>query len=138
MKMTWIDYLGNKLAVDSVYSAAPSLVDVRLHEVRLHQDGPRVSLRLDLNDFPDNPPRKWVVGKFNRTQLTLVLIDISDFQMTGWSLNNIGDLTFDKCNVGIRVKFAGPSLRIECTARFIEVEKISGYCDSDAITRQTG
>lgn len=130
MKMTWIDCLGNKLPVNSVYSVAPPLADVRLHEVRLHQDGPRVSLRLDLNEFPENPPQKWAVGKFNRAQLTLVLIDITDFQMTGWSLNNIGELTLDKYSVGTRLKFTGQSLRIECTTRFIEVETISGYCDS--------
>ena len=80
--------------------------------------------------FPENPPQKWAVGKFNRAQLTLVLIDITDFQMTGWSLDNIGELTLDKYSVGIRVKFTGQSLQIECTTRFIEVETISGYCDS--------
>ena len=133
MKMTWIDCLDNKLPVESFYSVAPLLTDVRLHEVRLHQDGPRVSLRIDLNEFPDNPPRKWVIGKFNRAQLTLVLIDIIDFQLTGWSLNNIGNFVLDSFSGGIHVKFIGHSLLIDCTARFIEAEKISGYYDPEAI-----
>ena len=133
MKMTWIDCLDNKLPVESFYSVAPLLTDVRLHEVRLHQDGPRVSLRIDLNEFPDNPPRKWVIGKFNRAQLTLVLIDIIDFQLTGWSLNNIGNFVLDSVSGGIQVKFIGHSLLIDCTARFIEAEKISGYYDPEAI-----
>jgi len=134
MKMTWIDCLDNKLPVESFYAVAPSLTDVRLHEVRLHQDGPRVSLRIDLNDFPDNPPRKWAIGKFNRAQLTLVLIDIIDFQMTGWSLNNIGTFVLSSVSGGIHVKFIGHSLLIDCMARFIEAEKISGYNDSETIT----
>ena len=132
--MNWIDHLNNKLPIKSIYSLAPSLVNVRLHEVRLHQDGPRVSLRLDLNEFPDNPPRKWVAGKFNRAQLTLVLIGIDDFQMTGWNLNNIGELMIDGCSVGIHLKFSGPCLGINCTAQFVEVEKISGYFDSEVTT----
>lgn len=134
MKMTWTNHLGNKLPVESIYSKAPSLVEVRLHEVRLHQDGPRISLRIDLNEFPDNPPQKWIVGKFNRAQLTLVLIDINDFRMTGWCLNNIGDLTLNDCDAGTNLKFTGKALRIDCTAKFLEVEKISGYCDSEATT----
>ncbi len=88
-------------------------------------------MRLDLNEFPDNPPRKWVLRKVNRVQLTLVLIDIDAFQMNGWSLNNFGELTLERCDKGILVKFTGKSLRINCTARFLDVEKIAGYHDSE-------
>jgi Immunity protein 50 len=130
--MTWIKYVGNKQSVESIFSKAPSLAEVRLHEIRLHQDGPRISLRLDLNEFPDNPPPKWVVGKFNRAQLTLVLIDINDFQMNGWNRNNIGELILEGRDEGIKLKFVGQFLRIDCFAQFLEVEKISGYCDSEA------
>lgn len=124
--------MGNKLPIESIYSQAPSLDRVRLHEVRLHQDGPRISLRLDLNEFPDNPPRKWIVGNFNRAQLVLVLIDIVGVQLSGWSLNNIGELAIEGCDTGINVKFTGQPLQLECTARFLEVEKISGYHDTES------
>jgi hypothetical protein len=117
--------------MESIYSKAPSLCDVRLHEVRLHQDGPRVSVRVDLNQFPDMPPHKWILGKFNRAQLTLVLIDIRLFQMNGWELNNIGNLTIEKQGDDVRLIFGGESSRIDCSARFLEVEKLTGYFDSE-------
>ncbi len=132
--MTWTNHLGNKLPVESLYSEPPLLDQLRLHEVRLHQDGPRISLRLDLNEFPDRPPKKWVAGKFNRIQLTLVLVDIDSFRMDGWDLNNIGDLSLKDCDAGVCLQFDGPTLQIDCTARFLEVEKISGYYDSEATT----
>lgn len=89
-------------------------------------------MRLDLSEFPDNPPRKWVLRKVNRVQLTLVLIEIDAFQMKGWSLNNLGELTFERCDENILVKFTGEALLINCTARFLDVEKIAGYHDSEA------
>lgn len=134
MKMTWTNYLGNKLPVESIYSKIPLLNQLRLHEVRLHQDGPRVSLRFDLNEFPDKPPKKWVAGKFNRAQLTLVLIDIGSFRMSGWGLNNIGKLSLKDCDAGVCLQFSGQFMQIDCTGRFLEVEKISGYYDSEGST----
>ena len=126
----WTQYLGNPLPIKSVYSTVPSLENVRLQEIRLHQDGPRVSLRIDLNSFPENPPRKWIIAKFNRVQLTLILIDISELYLRGWSLNNIGDLNLVASDAGIAVVFDGESVKFECVARFVEVEKLSGYFDS--------
>jgi len=126
----WTQYLGNSLPIKSVYSTVPSLTNVRLQEIRLHQDGPRVSLRIDLNSFPENPPRKWIAAKFNRVQLTLLLIDISELYLRGWNLNNIGDLNFVASDARIAVAFDGESVKFECNARFVEVEKLSGYFDS--------
>jgi hypothetical protein len=127
----WTRLLGNSEAIDAVYAKAPSLLKARLHEVRLHHDGPRISLRLDLNEFPEQPPSKWIVCKFNRAQLTLVLIDVQRFQMQGWSANNLGDVEIDKCDDGVQLTFRGGSATLECRAGFVEVEKLSGYCDSE-------
>lgn len=96
----------------------------------MHQDGPRISLRVDLNEYPDKPPRKWIGGKFNRVQLTFVLLDIKNFQVNGWSANNVGKLTLKDCDTGVSLRFAGQSVQIDCIAHFLEVEKISGYYDS--------
>jgi len=51
----WTKLLVDAKAIDAIYSAAPSLLEARLHEVRLHQDGPRASLRFDLKDYPQQP-----------------------------------------------------------------------------------
>lgn len=129
--MSWTNLLGNKQPVESMYSTAPPLAEVRLHEVRQHQDGPRISMRIDLNAFPDKPPKKWIAGKLNRAQLTLVLIDVQSFQMNGWGLNNVGDLKLVESENGVNLQFISPSAQIECSARFLEVEEISGYFDSE-------
>ena len=133
--MDWIHCLGNAKPIESVYSVPPSLSNVRLHEIRFHQDGPRISLRFDLNEFPDQPPKKWVGGQFNRAQLTLVLIDIIDANISGWKLNNVGSIDLSKNEEEVRLTFEGEKQSVDLKARFVEVEKLSGYRDSEtAIT----
>lgn len=126
--MTWTECLGNSLPITSIYPKIPSLNNVRLHEVRLHQDGPTVSLRFDLDSYPDNPPAKWVVGGYNRAQLTLMLIGVFSLQIQGWELDNIGHIALVRSNEVVRLEFAGGTTQIVCSSQFVEVEKISGYC----------
>ena len=58
--MSWIELLTEAQFLSSLYTdSAPSLEVVVLHEVRLLRDGPAVTLRFDLHDFPASPPSKW-------------------------------------------------------------------------------
>ena len=82
--MNWTNRLDNKSPLESLYSRAPSLSDVRIHEVRL-----------------------------------------------GWGLNNTGDLKIEEYREGVELKFFGQNVRIDCRSRFLEVEKLSGYRDSE-------
>jgi hypothetical protein len=133
--MAWTNYLSNKRLIEFIYPKAPELSGVRIHEVRLNQDGPTMSVRFDLSELPDNPPPKWAAARFNRVQLTLSLVQIDRFLMSGWGLDNIGDVTIEQWDGGVRLKCIGPSLRVDCCARFMEVQKLSGYCDSKADLR---
>ncbi|ADG69430.1 conserved hypothetical protein [Planctopirus limnophila DSM 3776] len=126
--MKWTDVLLNKIPIESIYTKIPSLVDVRLHEMQFHQDGPRVSLRFDPAEYPDNPPRKWIVQKFDQAQITLVLTDVSQLNVLGWGVNNIGDIMMSRSDEGVCVKFVGTSMQMNCCARFVNVERITGYC----------
>ncbi|MEZ5944332.1 MAG: Imm50 family immunity protein [Planctomycetaceae bacterium] len=129
--MSWSTLLLRKQAVESIYSTTPPLVGVRLHEVRQHEDGPRVSLRFDLNDFPDKPPQKWLTSKFNRVQLTLMLIDVQDFTMKGWGTNNIGDIEIVAAGGGVNLVFDAPSVHIACSAGYLDIEGVSAYLNSE-------
>jgi hypothetical protein len=127
----WTKLLVNAKAIDAIYSEAPSLLKTRLHEVRLHQDGPRVSLRIELNDYPKHPPSKWVDDKCNRVQLTLMLIDVKSIEVYGWSENNLGDVEIHESSDGVNLKFRGESGKLECQAGFVDVDTIAAYCDMD-------
>lgn len=130
--MLWTECLLNAKPIESMYSIPPPLDRIRLLEVRLHQDGPRVSLRVDLNVFPDNPPRKWSMSKYNRAQLTLVLIAVDEVRIKGWNIDNIGDLKLIREGGGVKMTFVGDSTEIECRTQFVDIDSLSAYCDSES------
>lgn len=73
----WLDSLDDDRPIRAVYGEQfPSLTAVVFHEVCLHRDGPRVTLRLDLSEFPAHPSKKWLQQEANVVQVELMLIGI--------------------------------------------------------------
>jgi hypothetical protein len=127
--MNWTDCIGNKKPIENLYSVPPSLNGVRVLEVSLHQDGPFVSIRINLNEFPDAPPKEWVANGFNRVQITLMFIEVEDLKIRGWSSNNIVDVVIERRSDRVSVIMRGQGTEIEGVFSFVEVEKVSAYLD---------
>ncbi len=128
--MNWTKCLGNARTIEAIYALPPSLSQVRVHELRCHQDGPRITIRLDLNEYPSNPPEKWLLNGYNRVQMSLSLINVSSIQIAGWSSDNIGDMVLDMIDSVVRLSFIGNTTFIDCCGQFLEIEDISAYFDS--------
>lgn len=126
--MDWADHLQDAAPIRSIFPATPSLESVCLHEVRLHQDGPRLSLRFDLNSFPENPPTKWRAAGYNRVQLTLMLIGLPEIEIKGWDINNVGSLRMTRDGAGVQLIFTSPACQLRIRADFVTLEKISAHC----------
>ena len=78
--MSWISLLDDAQFLLSLYpDSVPSLEGAVLHEVKMLREGPVVSLRFDLPDFPANPPAKWSTQRFNVVQITVTGIGVRRF-----------------------------------------------------------
>src|SRR5262245_52784391 len=130
--MSWTHVLENPKPIESIYSQPPSLDSVRLHEIRLLQDGPTAELRFELNSYPENPPQKWIDRKCNRAQLTLKLVDVVGITVNGWDVDNIGNVNLAKVENEVRLTFTSEGTSIECRASFVYVQELSAYCKGDA------
>ena len=119
----------NKKPIENLYPVTPSLDGVRVLEVNLHQDGPELTMRIDLNEFPDPPPRKWVTNGFNRAQITLVFIEVRTLKINGWSRNNIVDVLIEPRSDCVSLSIRGQGTEIDGLFSFVAIEKISGYRD---------
>ncbi len=129
--MSWVSFLSNSKPIESVYSEPPPLTDVRLHEVRLHQDGPRLSLRIELGSYPLDPPQHWLSAKCNRVQITLMVIGVTNLSLGGWSTDNVGDIEFGRDGHGLTLSLLRSQMQLACNGDFLEVEKLSAYRSSD-------
>lgn len=130
--MDWIDLIGRAEFLRQLFPQAPSLQGLRLFEVNLHQDGPRVLLRFDLKAFPEHPPAKWV-KEANRVQVRLLGVGVQSLQIQGWTANNIVDLEVEAASPkGRRFVARGAGFSLEAVFDSLELTGVSAYCSTEA------
>lgn len=129
--MDWIDLIGSTEFLRKLFPKAPSLHDVRVFEIGLHQDGPRVLIRFDLNEFPAEPPAKWVHSRANRVQIRLMAIGVRELEIRGWSANNIVDIEVAAASPdGVRVVAQGDGFCLNGHFDHVITDGVSAYDDA--------
>lgn len=129
--MDWTNLILNPKTIESFYSRAPSLLGVRILEIMLQENGPTICLRIDLNDFPDKIPKKWLFNGFNQAQIKIRFSGIIRLEISGWATDNIVDIVIEKISEGISLKAKGSRTRIEGICYFVDVEGVTGYVKGD-------
>lgn len=126
--MSWIDVLDHNQFLRSLFpSSDPPLDAVRLHEIKLHQDGPTVILRFDLNEYPAVPPTKWRAAMSNTVQVCVAGITVRELAIRGWTCNNIGRLVFERGVDTIDVEFDAGGCRVAATFEHVWVNSVTAY-----------
>lgn len=129
---TWLDALDDPQGIRAIYGDdVPSLTAVPIHEVCLHRDGPRVVLRFDLPRYPTDPPQKWTAQGFNTVQVQLMLVDILELSLDGWSNESVVDLSLERDDKGVTVATLAGSARCHVRARAAFVTSISAYQNAE-------
>ncbi len=129
--MDWIDLVGSGEFLRKLFPRAPSLRGVRVLEVDLHQDGPRALIRFDLNEFPEQPPTKWMQSHANKVQVRLMGIGIRDLGVSGWSANNVADIqVLAAGSDGVRFIANGPGFHFNGDFEHLAVDSVSAYTDA--------
>ena len=125
----WIQLLAKARALEDIYGAdPPSLRGVDLHEVALHRDGPRATLRFDLAGFPASPPPKWLATRCNRVQLQISAI-VQDVAISGWQTRCRIDLEIARIGSVLAIRADNGAVKIELRSTAVMLDKISAYRD---------
>jgi hypothetical protein len=131
--MDWIDLVGSAEFLRKLFPEAPSLHGVRVLEVSLHQDGPRALIRFDLNEFPKQPPAKWMQSRANRVQIRLMGIGVRDMEIRGWSANDVADIEVAAASPdGLRLVAQGEGFYLKGVFEHVAIDGVSAYCDAAA------
>ncbi|HLL55257.1 MAG TPA: Imm50 family immunity protein [Myxococcaceae bacterium] len=127
--MSWLYCADNPEAVTQLYGAAvPSLEGVRLAEVSLHEDGPRLRLRGDFGTFPENPPARWRLQGYNTVHFELDFFHFSDVSIQGWDSDNRVTLHLESLSgpqVALRV--TGDTVNIQLRCAMLRISRLEGY-----------
>jgi hypothetical protein len=117
-------------AMSQLYKTVPSLEGLELHELLLHRDGPRLTLKANLPCFPDAPPDRWVRQGYNKVSIQLDFWGIQSVNISGWSTNMVVDIQIERIN-GSEISVAANSresqTRFSAVCQFFRIAHITGY-----------
>ncbi|MGE0128126.1 MAG: Imm50 family immunity protein [Blastocatellales bacterium] len=128
----WYQLCENPRAITERYKAEPADTPVVIHEVRLHEDGPLVQLKIDLPVFPEKPHPRWPVGA-NTLQVELNFWGVSAFEQTGWGTDNVGILTLVRDET-LCFSFASNSSKFSGSCISAHINKVTAYIDGSKET----
>ena len=90
----------------------------------------QISIRFDLNQYPINPPEKWILNQNNTVQLTLNLVasEIVIFK-TPKNIPYIGDINITKNLDILSISFTAMQNQIfMINSKFIYLSSLTAYC----------
>lgn len=126
----WTEFLVDDKQLKGIFGdSIVSLMNVSIHEVMMHRNGPAVTLRFDLEDFPIEPPKKWRDNNFNTVQMTLSCVDVSNLSVSGLSTTMNADLVFERLNDKIQLHIQTERFNLHLICNFLMIESISAYVD---------
>lgn len=126
----WTALILNPQGLKAVYGERlPPLTAVRLRQLTLHEDGPALTLRLDLSTFPADPPLKWAAKGFNTVQITLSFSGLRTLTLHGFGTEITADLVLEAAGTGVTVHLAAPGITVAATAEIAYLAALSAYTD---------
>ena len=70
----WHESLDKNVFISNLYNEIPELKNVRIAQIKIVDEGDRVTLVFDMPYFADKPPKKWIDAGYNTT---IVYLDFS-------------------------------------------------------------
>ncbi|MCG8711051.1 hypothetical protein JHU04_004399 [Brenneria sp. 4F2] len=126
---TWLDLLIDEKKISSIFkSEEPSLYQVDLHDIIFHRDGPKITLRFNLQHYPSDPPKKWLMQGFNTVQVQLTALDVKEVRLSGWEKTNyLLDVNIEKESGLIILSAQDDIFSLYIKAVFLDISSISAY-----------
>jgi hypothetical protein len=127
----WAEQVLNPKVISSIFkNDVPSLKEIKMQEIALLFSGDLLCrMSFDLKEFPSEAPLKWVQSKYNRVQISLALIEanVNHFSVGGGML--VGDLSIVLKDSEFEIEFKTDNgyLVFQASAKWIHVDKVSGY-----------
>ncbi len=124
-----IEHIENSKALTTLFGEGFDILDVNLHEVVIHRDGPSLRLRFDIAQVPQSQPSRWPVGS-NTTQVVLKAGSIEELQIAGFTNECRGSLRSLTDQCGRLLEFNASGCSLKCKFASLRVESVTGYINA--------
>jgi len=126
---SWTDLLIDNRKIAAIFtSEEPSLCGVDLHDIVFHRDRPKITLRFNVVSYPSEPPKKWVVQKFNTVQLQLTALDVKEVKLSGWEKTNyVLDIKISAGRGFVTISAQDDIFYLYIKSAFLDISSITEY-----------
>lgn len=125
---SWIQLLRSPELIESLYETPPSLVDFQLSEIGFDASENACTLRGTLSEFPDFARPGWE-DDANCAGIRWQLEGIDEFDLQGWSFENIVDLSIESLGrpQPLEVTAEGDPLTLRVVCNSVHVANVFAY-----------
>lgn len=105
---------------------------VDLHELTIDRDGPKATLRFDLDDRTLRMPEKWIQREYNCIQVCITCFGIREFRLEGFTTENLVSISFcEDSSGGIAVRVLSETVCLDLSCGNVFIDEISAYAKAD-------
>ena len=127
MNHNWTKLLYKSEIVKAIFGEdIPQLTKVTVSKLMLDYNGTEAKITILLNDFPKNPPKKWLQSAYNALSMEMSLVVLEEIQINRWTRNNLVDLLIEQKNNMIYLRGIGDADFI-LAGKFLQVSNILPY-----------
>lgn len=125
----WHKSLEKNIFITNLYTEIPQLVNVRISQINIADEGDRISLIFDMPCFGDKPPKKWVTSGYNTAVVQLDFFEIKEVMIKSNSRTYRGNIEIVKDeNDTVLVSVIG-SVEAKIKAGIGMIQSVEGYCN---------
>lgn len=123
----WYESLDKNIFLANLYNEIPQLTNVRISQIKILDEGDRVSLIFDMPYFADRPPKKWVALGNNTVIVQLDFFEIKEVMIKSNSKTYRGDIEIVKDEDDTIIVNLNGSVEAKIQARIGMIQSVEGY-----------
>lgn len=128
--MPWFDYCHGARQLSAIFGEnVPELNNVTVRSYAFRGDRSEILIGVDLAEFPEQPPKKWVQQEFDTVRLELAIAEIQSARVGGLlSVQNISIAMSRNSKNQIEIEVGGPQREyMEIRSKFVRVSQMRAY-----------
>jgi hypothetical protein len=125
----WYKNLEKNIFITNLYTKIPQLVNVRISQIKITDEGDRISLIFDMPYFADKPPKKWVDLDYNTIIVQLDFFEVKEVIIKSNDKTYRGDIEIEKDEKGAILINVTGSVEVKIKAAVGMIQLVEGYCN---------
>src|SRR5690625_1019051 len=125
----WHKVINENKFISLLYDEVPELINVNIINVKLEDQGRKVSLLFVMPEYADHPPKKWHRLKYNSIVVELNFFDVNDLSFTSTNKDLSGDISIESNDHNTLNTHLSVTLTLNLKASGRLIQKMEGYID---------